>query len=184
MILHHTGPASRWRNPLRGAIMPPKPDLPQETPPMSEANAPTLSDETLTALRPLQRQFPTLDAALAEISRLSARPLSVGATAAPRRYPQKRAEENFPPDYRELFAELLREPTGERGPHYYDALIEPLVKHDRALHVLRLTVRVVRNLAVDELVIGGDLWDRGPPGHRLVDYLMRQPRPAVGWGNP
>ena len=35
------------------------------------AHAP-LSDETLTALRPLARQFPTLDSALGEISRLSA----------------------------------------------------------------------------------------------------------------
>src|SRR4051812_35068930 len=31
-----------------------------------------LTDETLTALRPLQKQFPTLDAALGEIARLSA----------------------------------------------------------------------------------------------------------------
>ncbi len=31
--------------------------------------APRLSPEELTALRPLQRQFPTLDAVLAEIAR-------------------------------------------------------------------------------------------------------------------
>jgi fructose-1,6-bisphosphatase-3 len=48
---------------------------------------------------------------------------------------------------------------------------------------MRLTVRVVRNLAVDELVIGGDLWDRGPRGDRVVDVLIRQPRLAFIWGN-
>src|SRR5438105_3769498 len=180
--------------------MPPQ-SLPSgESAPMSEAaRQPSqraepvgpLSVETLTALRPLQRQFPTLDAALAEISRLSAeltlpmgtvhilsdihgddvklrhvinnasgmlRPLIKRLFAnrlAPeqtqellsllfypretlqslepslrdrearqafcrrvlsdlfsvvnvlaRRYPQKRAEENFPPDYRDLFGEL------------------------------------------------------------------------------
>src|SRR6185312_10878873 len=88
-----------------------------------------------------------------------------------RRYPRERAEQVFPPDYRLLFDELLREPTGERGPHYYDALIEPIVAHDRAMYLIRLTVRVVRNLTVDELVIAGDLWDRGPHGDRVVDLL-------------
>jgi fructose-1,6-bisphosphatase-3 len=44
-------------------------------------------------------------------------------------------------------------------------------------------VRVVRNLAIDELVIGGDCWDRGPRGDRVVDYLMRQPRLSFIWGN-
>jgi fructose-1,6-bisphosphatase-3 len=227
-----------------------------------------MTEDVLTALRPLQLQFPTLDAALGEIARLSAeRTLPMGAVHvlsdihgddvklrhvinnasgmlrplvrrlfAPRmgpdelqelltllfyprekmheleprlrdraareafcrrtlsdlfvivnvlarRYPQRHALEAFPADYRELFAELLREPTGERGPHYYDALIDPLVRHDRALHVMRLTVRVVRNLAVDELVIAGDCWDRGPRGDRVVDYLMHQPRLSFVWGN-
>jgi fructose-1,6-bisphosphatase-3 len=226
------------------------------------------ADDLLAALRPLQRQFPSLDAALGEIARLCAectlpmgtvhvlsdihgddgklrhvinnasgmlRPLvrrlfaqRMGAeelqdllsllfypretlqqlepqlrdreqrqtycrrvlsdlfvivNVLARRYPNQRALAVFPPEYRYLFAELLREPTGERGPHYYDALIDPLVRHDRALHVLHLTVRVVRNLAVDELVIGGDCWDRGPRGDRVVDYLMRQPRLSFIWGN-
>src|SRR5262249_24663814 len=100
-----------------------------------------------------------------------------------RRYPQARARQAFPREYRELFTELLREPTGERGPHYYDALIDPLVRHDRALFVILLTVRVVRNLAVDEIVTAGDCWDRGPRGDRFVDYMMRQPRISFVWGN-
>jgi fructose-1,6-bisphosphatase III len=225
-------------------------------------------DETLAALRPLARQFPSLDAALAEIARLSAeltlpmsavhilsdihgddvklrhvinnasgllRPLVKRVFAGrmseedipeflsllfypretlhrlepklrdmdirqafcrrvlgdlfflvnllARRYPFRRALEAVPADYRDLFAELLREPGGDRGPQFHEALIGPLVRHDRALHLLRTTVRVVRNLAIDELLIGGDCWDRGPRGDRVVDYLMRQPRLAFVWGN-
>lgn len=227
-----------------------------------------LTDDVMTALRPLHRQFPTLDAALAEMARLNGeltlpmgtvhvlsdihgdaaklrhvinnasgalRPLvrrlfaqrlspeelqellallfypaetlaaltprlaDAGARGAfcrrvlsdlfvivnvlARRYPQARARAAFPPEYRELFTELLRDPTAERGPHYYDALIDPLVRHERALYVIRLTVRVVRNLAVDEIVIAGDCWDRGPRGDRVVDYMMRQPNLAFVWGN-
>src|SRR5262245_9871726 len=36
------------------------------------AEPPPLSDDTLTALRPLQAQLPTLDSALAEVARLNA----------------------------------------------------------------------------------------------------------------
>jgi fructose-1,6-bisphosphatase-3 len=235
---------------------------------MTHSDAGTLSDHERAALRPLARQFPTLDAALAEVARLSAeltlpmgtvhvisdvhgedvklrhvinnasgmlRPLvkrHFGARLDPgelqefltllfyprealerlaprlhdpaareafcrrtlgqlfevvnllaRRYPLERATRVFPADYRALFVELLRAPTGERGPRYYDALIEPLVRHGRAPHLIRLTVRVVRNLAVDELVIAGDCWDRGPRGDRVVDYLMALPNLSFVWGN-
>ena len=51
------------------------------------------------------------------------------------------------------------------------AIVDALVRHDRASASIRLTVRVVRNLPIDELIIGGDCWDRGPRGDRVVDYL-------------
>jgi fructose-1,6-bisphosphatase-3 len=98
-------------------------------------------------------------------------------------YTLERATHAFPPEYRELFREMLHEPSSEHGADYFDALIDSLVRLGRALIVVRLTVRVVRNLAIDELVIAGDLWDRGARGDRVVDYLGRQPRVAFTWGN-
>jgi fructose-1,6-bisphosphatase-3 len=94
-----------------------------------------------------------------------------------------RAKRVFPAEYAELFQELLHEPAGGHPPAYYASMIETLVRHGRALQIIRLTVRVVRNLAVDELIIGGDCWDRGPRGDRVVDYLMHQPDLAFTWGN-
>jgi len=223
--------------------------------------------EELTALRPLRRQFPTLDVAIAEIARLEAEatlPMGsihvisdihgddvklrhvinnasgmlrpqverlFGARLSPgemqelltllfypqetmqrleptlrdrdarqaycrktlgqlfelvrhlaRRFPLQHAVQVFPPENRDLILELLNEPR-EHGVGYYDALISALVRHDRALQVMRRIVRVVRNLAIDELVIGGDCWDRGPRGDRVVDYLMRQPHLSFVWGN-
>lgn len=226
------------------------------------------SPEELTALRPLQREFPTLDAAVGQLARLASeatlpkgavhvisdihgddtklrhvinnasgtlRPLveqMFAGVMAPAElqeflallfYPREtlermgpaladpegqrafcgrvlrhlfavvrqlagsyslgRALRVFPTEYWELFRELLHEPGGGHAPAYYDAMIESLVRHDRALTVIRLTARVVRNLAIDELVIGGDCWDRGSRGDRVVDYLMHQPNVAFTWGN-
>jgi fructose-1,6-bisphosphatase-3 len=51
------------------------------------------------------------------------------------------------------------------------------------LHLIHLTGRLVRNLAIYELVIGGDCWDRGPRGDKVVDYLRQQPNVSFIWGN-
>jgi fructose-1,6-bisphosphatase-3 len=234
----------------------------------SDASPARFSDEELTALRPWQRQFPTLDAALAEIARLSAeltlpkgtihvisdvhgedaklrhiinnasgmlRPL-IERTFAKRlgpaglqeflsllfypretlarleptlrdpaaqhafcqrylrylfevvrllagRYTLRRAVRVFPAEYRELFLELLHETSFEHSPQYFDALVGALVRQGRALEVIHLSVRVVRNLTIEELILAGDCWDRGPRGDRVVDYLRQQPNVSFTWGN-
>ncbi|RFC44923.1 MAG: 6-bisphosphatase-3 [Verrucomicrobia bacterium] len=89
----------------------------------------------------------------------------------------------FPAQYKELLTEILHAPSAERERRYVDAIIETLSQHDRVLHLIHLTGRLIRNLAIDELVIAGDCWDRGPRGDKVVDYLMQQPNVAFVWGN-
>ncbi len=89
----------------------------------------------------------------------------------------------FPAQYKELLTEILHAPSAERERRYVDAIIEALSQHDRVLHLIHLTGRLIRNLAIDELVIAGDCWDRGPRGDKVVDYLMQQPNVAFVWGN-
>lgn len=95
----------------------------------------------------------------------------------------RRTEQVFPAEFRELFAEILHAPAAERAPEFSAAIVETLARHGRLLHFLHLSCRVIRNLAVDELVIAGDAWDRGPRGDRVMDYLMQQPEVAFIWGN-
>ncbi len=225
-------------------------------------------DRDLAVLRPLARQYPSLDAVLAEVARLSAeltlpketthvisdvhgddvklrhvinnasgaiRPLVDGMFAERRSpdeirelltlifYPKETLEQVepklhslvdkrafarrvltdlfeivrtlarrrslaqatkvFPPEYAALLNELLHEPISGRGPEYVDGIIDALVRHDRVLHVVRITVRVLRNLAIDELVLAGDCWDRGARGDRVVDTLMHLPNVSFIWGN-
>lgn len=95
----------------------------------------------------------------------------------------RRTSAVFPEDYRELFSEILHAPTSDRGGDFVASIVQSLAQRRRALHFVHLTCRVIRNLAVDELVIAGDCWDRGPRGDRVVDYLMQQPNVAFVWGN-
>ena len=100
-----------------------------------------------------------------------------------RRRSLAQAAKVFPDEYAALLNELLNEPTSGRNPEYVDAIIDALVRHDRVFRVIRLTVRVLRNLAIDEIVLAGDCWDRGPRGDRVVEVLMRRPNVSFLWGN-
>jgi fructose-1,6-bisphosphatase III len=105
----------------------------------------------------------------------------VRALAADRTLPEARAV--FPPEYRELLTEIRYASVADHDPAYVGAIVDQLARRGRALHLVHLTCRAIRNLAIDELIIAGDCWDRGPRGDRVVDYLMRQPNVAFTWGN-
>ena len=99
------------------------------------------------------------------------------------RYSLRRAMAVFPNEYQELLAEMLHEPTTERDKEFIEAVVDELQKRGRVLHLIHLAGRLVRNLAIYELIIGGDCWDRGPRGDRVVDYLRQQPNVSFIWGN-
>lgn len=93
------------------------------------------------------------------------------------------ATQVFPAEYRELLLEMLHAPSTERGPQFIAAMVDELLRRGRALHLIHLLGRLIRNLAIDELIIGGDCWDRGPRGDRVMDYLRLQPNVEFIWGN-
>jgi fructose-1,6-bisphosphatase-3 len=99
------------------------------------------------------------------------------------RYSLKRAMELVPAQYRELVAEMLHEPTVDRGNAFMAAIVDELATRGRIWHLIHATVRLVRNLAIYELIIGGDCWDRGPRGDKVVEYLQQQPNVSFIWGN-
>ncbi|MGH9941767.1 MAG: fructose-bisphosphatase class III [Pyrinomonadaceae bacterium] len=100
-----------------------------------------------------------------------------------RGYSHRRVTGLFPREFRELFEELYDEPATGRGEGYVNAMIEPLCEHGRDLGAVRAAARMVRNLSVAELVVAGDLGDRGPRIDKVIDYLLEQPEVSFTWGN-
>src|SRR4051794_10824339 len=94
----------------------------------------------------------------------------VRVLAARRNLQQARAV--FPPEYRELLTEIRHAPSAERDSAYVKAIVHELACKGRALKLVHLTGRAIRNLAIDELILAGDCWDRGPRGDLVVEYLM------------
>ena len=99
------------------------------------------------------------------------------------RYSLKRALSVFPPEYASLLVERLFSPTTDRGGDFEEAIIDELQRRGDILHLIHLNGRLSARLAIYELVIGGDLWDRGPRGDKVVDYLRQQPNVRFIYGN-
>jgi fructose-1,6-bisphosphatase III len=95
------------------------------------------------------------------------------------RYRRDVFEGLVPEDLRELFLELA---SGLR-PDYIKEMIAELARHDRDWGAVRAASRLIRNLSIAELLVAGDLGDRGPRIDRVIEVLMRQPRVKVLWGN-
>ena len=130
----------------------------------------------------LERELTTVEQQKAYASRVMPDLFEVVRVLAARRS-LREARAIYPPEYRELFLEVRHAPSAEREESYVESIVDQLARRGRVLHLIHLTGRAIRNLAVDELIIGGDCWDRGPRGDKVVDYLMHQPNVAFVWGN-
>ena len=100
-----------------------------------------------------------------------------------RRYTLRHAEKLFPAAIADLFRELVAARGIEGRPGFVGALVDPFVKNDRDVDLLRAAAHVIRNLSISEIVVAGDLGDRGPRLDRVVDTLMQQPHVSITWGN-
>jgi len=89
----------------------------------------------------------------------------------------------IPDEFESLYFALLDESSMDRDPQYVDAMIESLADYDQDITALHSASRLVRNLVVSEVVVAGDLFDRGERGDRVIHYLKNQPKVSFTWGN-
>ncbi len=103
--------------------------------------------------------------------------------ALARRYTIERVEQIVPDPFDPVFREILFAPALGRPNDWTARLIAPMLHAGRALALVRMVARVIRNLAVGELVVAGDLGDRGPRIDKVIERLEQQPDVAIAFGN-
>lgn len=89
----------------------------------------------------------------------------------------------LPSPFERPLLELLFAPSLQRSDAFLDALIDPFLRTGRDTELLRLAATSVHNATVAELVVAGDLGDRGPRIDKVIEELMRQRRISITWGN-
>ena len=86
-------------------------------------------------------------------------------------------------EFKTLYRALLDETAYDRDPRYVDSMIEALGDYDQDIEALLGASRLLRNIVVSEVIVAGDLFDRGERGDRVIHYLRNQPKVSFTWGN-
>ncbi len=66
---------------------------------------------------------------------------------------------------------------------YYQQIIDTIIEIDRADAFITALSQLIQRLAIDHLHIIGDVYDRGPGAHIILDELMKYHSVDIQWGN-
>jgi len=118
-----------------------------------------------------------------ELLRWVARNAAIVMRELSRHYSLKYVSRMVPDPFDAVFRELVFADELARHPAFLDRLLDPFLRSERDAELVVMIAHLVRNLAVGELVVAGDLGDRGPRIDRVIDVIAEQPNVAITWGN-
>ena len=100
------------------------------------------------------------------------------------KYPKDYVKGKFPQKYSLILDELLYTNDSEYNKRaYYESLVENIVKYEVAFDFIKVICTLIQRIAVDKLHIVGDIYDRGPSPHIIMDELLTFPNVDFQWGN-
>ena len=100
------------------------------------------------------------------------------------KYTRSKVRKAMPEDYAYVIEELITE-NGDTldKENYYNTIINTIVEIGGADDFIVAMSRLIQRLAVDHLHILGDIYDRGPGPHLIMDKLMTYHSVDIQWGN-
>ncbi len=100
------------------------------------------------------------------------------------KYTRSKVRKALPQEFAYVIEELLHENENRLNKQeYYNQLINTMIDIDRAEQFIAAIAKLIQRLAVDRLHIVGDIYDRGPGAHIVLDRLMAYHSVDIQWGN-
>jgi len=100
------------------------------------------------------------------------------------KYTRSKVRKALPKDFAYVIEELITEKSEIHNKEaYYNQIIETIVRIDRAKEFISALCFLIQRLVVDHIHIVGDVFDRGPGPHIIMDTLMRHHSVDMQWGN-
>lgn len=100
------------------------------------------------------------------------------------KYTRSKVRKALPEDFAYIMEELL---TGQPGVSnqeaYYNEIIHAVISIGRAQELIVAFCDTIRRLVVDHLHVIGDIFDRGPYPHMVMETLMQHHSVDIQWGN-
>lgn len=100
------------------------------------------------------------------------------------KYSRSKVRKAIPSEYQYIIDELLHANQNcfDRDV-YYNKIIDSIISLGRADAFIIVLSNLIQQLAVDHLHIIGDIYDRGPGPHIIIDELMKYHSIDIQWGN-
>jgi fructose-1,6-bisphosphatase-3 len=100
------------------------------------------------------------------------------------KYTRSKVRKSLPENFSYIIEELVQEKEVlESKKNYYKEIIKSVIRTERADDLIIALADVIRRLVVDKLHIVGDIYDRGPGAHLIMDDILKQNNVDVQWGN-
>ncbi len=100
------------------------------------------------------------------------------------KYTRSKVRKALPKEYAYIIEELLHEtPDDTKKTAYFNRIIETIILTGRAEDFIVAMCNVIQRLSIDQLHVLGDIYDRGPGAHLIMDLLAGYPNFDIQWGN-
>ena len=100
------------------------------------------------------------------------------------KYTRSKVRKTLPQDFSYIIEELLHERGDDKDKtDYVNAIIETIISTDRADDFIIAIANVIQRLVIDQLHLLGDVYDRGPGAHIIMDTLRSYHKWDIQWGN-
>ena len=100
------------------------------------------------------------------------------------KYTKSKVRKSLPEEFSYIIQELIYESSShEDKERYYQAIIEAIFLTKRESKFILQLSRFIRKLAIDRLHIVGDIFDRGPLPHLIMEKLSSMNNVDIQWGN-
>ena len=100
------------------------------------------------------------------------------------KYTRSKVRKALPQQFAYIIEELLHEsPSDEDKDAYVQRIVETIIQTGQARNFIIAICNVIHKLSIDQLHILGDIFDRGPGAHIIMDYLLTRDNFDIQWGN-
>lgn len=100
------------------------------------------------------------------------------------KYSRSKVRKALPKDFAYIIEELITEKAELTDKEsYYNEIVNTIIEVDRAEAFIIAMSELIQRLTVDHLHIIGDIYDRGPGPHIIMDRLMKYHSVDIQWGN-
>lgn len=100
------------------------------------------------------------------------------------KYTRSKVRKALPKDFSYIIQELLHESTIDPNKHaYINVIISTIISTKRSDDFIIAMCNLIQRLTIDSLHIVGDIYDRGPGAHIIMDTLCDYHNFDIQWGN-